>query len=265
MKLAAIPSETRVNPYARARFFSGGKDAVLIIHGFTGKTSEMVFLATHLNTAGFTVAVPRLPGHGTNGKDFLQSNRHQWLRHVTDTYLDLRAEYERVYVVGLSMGGVLAALIAAQLKPDGIALCAPAILVSRRDMFLTPILAPCIARWKIPYEPDSEDPVERELQQEYYGFQWIRPAAQLYKLMKESRRRLRDITCPTLTIVSTEDTVVPTAVAAFIEKRVASRHTHHVELTQSDHVLVDGVERERVASEIRRWFSEVRTEERAES
>jgi carboxylesterase len=262
MNLDRIPTHTTVNPFGRARFFPGGREAVMIIHGFTGRTSEMVFLATTLNTLGYTVSVPRLPGHGTNGRDFLQSNGHQWLRHVVDAYLDLRAAYERVYVVGLSMGGVLAALLAARFQPDAIALCAPALMVRRRNLFLTPLVGKLVPRWRIPYEPDSEEPVERELQMEYYAFQWVRPAAELYRLMKQAGRRLGDITAPVLTVVSEADETVPVGVADLIERRARQARTRRLVLVDSGHIIVDGVDRERVAAEIHGWFAATSAGER---
>lgn len=263
MNADRIPPETSVNPFGRARFFPGGSEAVLIIHGFTGRTSEMVYLAGALNDHGYTVSVPRLPGHGTNGRDFLQSDGDQWLRHVVDAYLDLRSEHERVYVVGLSMGGVLAALLGAQFEPDGLALCAPALIVRQWNMFLTPIIGRFVTHWPVPYEPDSEDPVERELQLEYYAFQWVRPASHLYRLMKSARRRLEYITAPTLTVVSAADKTVPPRVAELIDGRIASSRRRRVDLVESDHIVVNGVDREQVAEEIRAWFAATSAGERS--
>lgn len=263
MKVHHIPSDTRVNPFGRDRFFSGGREAVLVIHGFTGRTSEMVYLATELNNHGYTVWVPRLPGHGTNGRDFLQSDGDQWLRHVTDAFLQLRTDYERVYIVGLSMGGVLAALLAASFEPDALALCAPALRVRKWNLWLAPLLGRIIPRWRVPYEPDSEDPVERELELEYYAFQWVRPAGELYRLIRSARRRLPEITAPTLTIVSEADRTVPTAVTDLIERRTNARRTHRVHLVESGHVVVNDVDRGRVAEEIRAWFAATSGRERS--
>jgi carboxylesterase len=255
MKLKNIPSETAVNPFGRALFYPGGSEAVLIIHGFTGRTSEMAFLAGTLNDRGYTVSVPRLPGHGTNGQDFLQTDRHQWLRHVIDSYLNLRLEYDSVHVVGLSMGGVLAVLLASRFRPSSLTLCAPALLLRRKNIVLTPIVGRFISHWKVPYEPDSEDPIERELQLEYYAYQWVRPAAHLYALMRQARRRLPEVDAPTLTVISEADKMVPPSVADLIERCVATEQTRRLRLAESDHVLVNGVDREQVAEEIANWLS----------
>ena len=49
-------------------FLKGGENACLLIHGLTGSPSEMAYLAERLNTAGYTVKAPLLPGHGTDIK-----------------------------------------------------------------------------------------------------------------------------------------------------------------------------------------------------
>ena len=45
--------------------------AVLLVHGFTGYPGELVRPAEDLYEKGFDCFVPRLPGHGTTGKDFI--------------------------------------------------------------------------------------------------------------------------------------------------------------------------------------------------
>ena len=122
MRLQNIPNTTMVKPVFLPQFYEGGSTAVLIIHGYTGAPFEMSYLAERLNKAGFTVSVPRLPGHGTNGRDFLESGWKDWLRACVDAYLNLKAYYKTVYITGLSMGGVLTILLAAKFKPEKIIL-----------------------------------------------------------------------------------------------------------------------------------------------
>ena len=55
----------------------------------------------------------------------LNSNWHDWLRKSLESYLNLKSYYEKVYVIGLSMGGVLTALIAEKFEPEKIVLAAP--------------------------------------------------------------------------------------------------------------------------------------------
>ena len=62
---------TRVLKSALPLFLEGtnGK-AVLVQHGFNGYPTEMYGLAHRLHDEGYTVVVPRLPGHATSLADF---------------------------------------------------------------------------------------------------------------------------------------------------------------------------------------------------
>ena len=95
----------------------GGRKAVLGLHGFAGYPGELSLPSAVLHKAGYTVFVPRIPGHGTNGEDFNTTTHHDWIRRAVDAYEDLKAVYDQVYVMGHSMGGILALLLAQHYLP----------------------------------------------------------------------------------------------------------------------------------------------------
>ena len=90
----------------------GGDTGVLVLHGFTGNPSSMRPLAEFLAADGFTVSLPRLPGHGTSVADMMTTSWVDWTRAALEAYDDLAARTTRVAVVGLSMGGGLSAYVA---------------------------------------------------------------------------------------------------------------------------------------------------------
>jgi len=91
---------------------TGGDIGVLVLHGFTGNPSSVRPLAEFLAADGFTVSLPRLPGHGTSVADMMTTSWADWTGAVLDAYDDLAARTARVAVVGLSMGGGLSAYVA---------------------------------------------------------------------------------------------------------------------------------------------------------
>jgi carboxylesterase len=93
--------------------FPGGRHGALVLHGFTGSPYSMRGLATALAGAGFTVELPRLPGHGTAVADLEPTRYADWLAAAEKAYVDLAARVDDVIVVGLSMGGTLATALAA--------------------------------------------------------------------------------------------------------------------------------------------------------
>ena len=83
------------------------KKGVMIIHGFSSTTFETHPLAQFLSRKGFRVSARNLPGHGTTVEDCNATKYTDWLRFVEENLAELSAECDELYVVGLSMGGVL--------------------------------------------------------------------------------------------------------------------------------------------------------------
>lgn len=255
--MTSIPSDTRVSPSALSWWAPGrGRDAVLLVHGYTGVVEEMRYLGDRLCEAGFGVSIPRLPGHGTNHQDLLSVSWRDWYRRCFDEYLDLASSYDRVFVAGLSMGGLLALLLAAQLRVPRIALAAPALLATRSAIRIAPL-----AQYVVRYvgrassgSIDEPDPERRRLAAEYRERHWIGAVAQLRLLQRVTLSRLPGVTAATLTIVSEADRAVPTRVVDLVESRIRSVEKRHIVLERSGHVVVDDIEREWVADEIVEWF-----------
>ena len=99
----------------------GGPLGVLVLHGLTGTVSSVVDLARLCAQAGYSVLAPRLPGHGTSVEDLMTTGWADWSGTALAGYDDLRANCERVAIIGLSVGGGLAVHVAAQ-RPDVAAL-----------------------------------------------------------------------------------------------------------------------------------------------
>ncbi|MGQ9833790.1 MAG: alpha/beta hydrolase [Candidatus Villigracilaceae bacterium] len=115
---------SQILPTAEPFFFPGsGKNArvgCLVQHGFTGTPKEMRWLGEYLNGRGYTVCGMRLTGHATRPEDMIRSRWTDWLASVEDGYHLLHSSCEQVFLIGLSMGGVLALLAAAQLAVSGV-------------------------------------------------------------------------------------------------------------------------------------------------
>ena len=94
--------------------FAGSESGVLVLHGFTGNPASMRSIAERAALAGYTVELPRLPGHGTTIEDMMTTTWDDWSGAALDAYDELAERCERVAIVGLSMGGGLTAFIAEQ-------------------------------------------------------------------------------------------------------------------------------------------------------
>jgi carboxylesterase len=92
----------------------------LLIHGFTGTPKEMRWMGEYLSDLGFTSLGVRLTCHATQPEDMIRSRYTDWMASVEDGYHLLSGISDCIFLVGLSMGGVLALLMASQLKVAGV-------------------------------------------------------------------------------------------------------------------------------------------------
>jgi len=121
---------------------SGGKIGVLVIHGFGGSPVSVRPWAESFNNSGYSVSVPRLPGHGTNWQDLNSTAAADWFAVVEKSFTNLKAKSDHVFVAGFSNGGALA-LRLAQIRGseiEGLMLLNPIIHDRRIFMKLLPII-----------------------------------------------------------------------------------------------------------------------------
>jgi len=211
-----IGENCRVRKCARPIEYSDGNTrVVLCLHGFTGYPGEMAYPATRLKEAGWDVRVLRLSGHGTCGKDFSTSGVKDWRRQVADEWKNLSSQYDQVYILGHSMGGLLALDLAVRYPVVRIALMAPLIGIRKPGMwFYKPVS--CLIekrsyKWKsnpsFKFFDERDDDDDAFLGSEYWSWIWLRPLADLISLQSFTEKRLRHISGPVLAIFGETDTV----------------------------------------------------------
>lgn len=223
-------------PEARPLFHEGGPAGALVVHGFTGSPATMRPVADAFVDAGFTVSLPRLPGHGTTIEDMLTTGWSDWSAEVERAYGELAARCDKVVVVGLSMGATLTCWLAAR-HPEvaGIVIVNAAVRPYDTDTqaFLQAMIdagdeiAPGIGS-------DIADPDAHELA---YDGMPLRPLLSLAHAIDELQADLPRITCPVLLMNSAEDHVVePSAEVADHAARLLGGPVERLVLERSYHV-----------------------------
>lgn len=96
-----------------------GAPGVLLLHGAGDSPQSMRLLGEYLYAQGFAVMAPLLPGHGQRVQNFRHVDAAQWRDAALDAYDAFAAEHPWTGVVGLSMGGALAAITAAERSSVG--------------------------------------------------------------------------------------------------------------------------------------------------
>ena len=77
-------------------------------------------MGEYLNQQGFTCLGVRLAGHATHPEDMIRSRYTDWMASVEDGYHLLRGVTDNVFLVGLSMGGILSLLMSTRLEVKGV-------------------------------------------------------------------------------------------------------------------------------------------------
>ena len=95
----------------------GDRRGVLLIHGLTGTPAEMLLLGKRMHREGFTVHGVQLAGHCGDEADLLATGWRDWYASVEQAAIQLRGQVDHLFVAGLSMGALLALLLAAE-RPD---------------------------------------------------------------------------------------------------------------------------------------------------
>ncbi len=243
-------------PDAQPFSFEGGKTGVLVVHGFTGCTQSMRPLGEGLAKAGYTVLGPRLPGHGTSAEDMATRTWEEWTGEAEKALQELMERCDSVFVTGLSMGGTITCWLGERYA-DRIAGLMPINAAVARLNPLLPLTP--VAKYLLKTIPgvgsDIKDPSAKE---SCYDKVPVRAAAELYALMKTTRRDLSKITAPILVFASREDHVVPTANGPYIIEHVSSADKELVWLENSYHVATLDHDKELIVTrcvEFMRWIS----------
>lgn len=212
----------------------GSRTGVLLSHGFTGSPASMIPWARQLAGLGYTVRVPRLPGHGTTWKDMNHTRWRDWYGELDGALTELRQRCDQVVVAGLSMGGCLA-LRLAERRPDDVAalvLVNPVVNLARFDVKLVPAL-----QWIVPGLPGIGNDIKKSGADEIgYDKTPLKALASQLKMWKDVRANLASVTQPLLFFRSDDDHVVDITSKGVILDGVSSTVTEFVELKDSFHV-----------------------------
>ncbi len=212
----------------------GASTAVLLVHGFTGSPASMKPWAHFLADAGYSVSVPRLPGHGTKWQDMNLTRWQDWYDTVERAFEKLAASHAHVFVMGLSMGGTLTLTLAERKGAQiaGIVLVNASVLTERKDAKLLPVLSKVI-----PSFPGISNDIKKPDQDEIaYTKIPLKAAASLSQLWTLVRADIAKVTQPTLLFRSAVDHVVEASNAEFILNGISSTQKSEVVLPESYHV-----------------------------
>ena len=234
-------------------FFQGGKQGIVLVHGYTGAPGEMRLLGEYLHQQGLTVLGVRLAGHGTTPQDLNETKWQDWYKAVSDGVYRLQANCDRVSIVGLSMGGLLTIKAAAELPVAKAAILAAPIYVCDRSALYLPLLRFFI-RYLKKRQRQYQVPASYSV---CYHMMPVKPLSSLFELVDLCKKKyLQSIKIPCLVMQSKVEHTVKPASAQYIYDHLGTADKKLVWYHHSGHILTLDNERDDVFQKIYEFLME---------
>jgi carboxylesterase len=225
-----VPVLPGAEPYAH----DGSDVGVLLVHGFTSTPQSMRPWAEHLAAQGYTVRVPRLPGHGTTWQEMNRTRWEDWYAAADRELRSLRERCGTVFVGGLSMGGAIALALSIEHGPRvaGLVLVNPAVRFEDWRVRLVPALKHVVGS----LEAIANDIKKEGVTELAYDRTPLKAGHSQLVAWEGLVRDLPEVTQPVLLLRSAEDHVIPASSSALILSRISSEDVTEIVLQDSYHV-----------------------------
>ncbi|HSB65383.1 MAG TPA: alpha/beta fold hydrolase [Anaerolineales bacterium] len=223
-------------PTAEPFYFPGNNIGCLLIHGFTGAPKEMRWMGEYLRNLGYTVLGIRLAGHATQTEDMYRVTWRDWVASVEDGYCLLKGCVDKIFIIGLSMGGILSLLFASQNPVTGVvAMSTPFALPDDPRLPFIRIFAKLMPKMK----KGPADWHNLAAASDHVDYPYIPTPAiiQLRDLLAEMRSGLPSLKVPALIIHSKQDRGVSPHNAEQIIAALGSQDKQILWVENSGHVI----------------------------
>jgi len=247
-------------------FFPGNSVSALLIHGLTGTPFEMRYIAEQLAARGVRVRGVRLAGHAETPEALGAAASDNWYESVVNGLEELRQYREPIVAVGLSMGAVLSARLAADQGESisGLVMLAPSFFLPVSKTLalraLRGVLGSLVDSIYLynPRDSDIHDAAARSVHPSCH----LMPLSAPLKLLDLSavvKPMLPKITQPALVIHARNDHTCPMRRnLSYVLRHLGSVEKRAIELYESYHVITVDSEKELVAGEVAEFVERFR-------
>ncbi|MGZ3615105.1 MAG: alpha/beta hydrolase [Thermodesulfobacteriota bacterium] len=243
------------------------KAILLIVHGLAEHSGRYMNLVNHLVPLGYAVHGFDHPGHGKSDGTRVYVERFEDYTDTIKVYFDRMRPAKPVFLVGHSMGGLIAALylLDHQREMTGAVLSGPAVKVPGKITPTTVLvgkifsaLMPRFGLLGLDAEGVSRDPavVQAYINDPlvHSGKITARLAAEMLKAMQHISAQASKITLPIMIVQGTADRLVDPAGARMLYDAVGSADKEIKIYEGFYHEVFNEPERERVLHDVERWI-----------
>lgn len=232
------------------------KSVILFVHGFMGSKRQFYGLREALSGCGVDMLIHVLPGHEASLEEFLGTDAQIWQQSVDEAVIRLSDEYEKILLVGHSMGGLLSvnAAISEPEKVSGIvAIAFPIKIALKPQWVINNLKATRPAK-------EGEDPrvtaartmsgVTLENPARYLAS--VKQSLEFAKVRRASIKSIDSLKTPLTVINFRGDEIVSRRAAGFVKAKLPGARV--ISLNESYHFLFSDKDIERIAEEIKRML-----------
>jgi carboxylesterase len=240
--------------------------SALLVHGLTGTPYEMRYLGEQLAARGVRVRGVKLAGHAGTAEELGTAGYDNWYESAVKGLEELRQYGEPIVVIGLSMGAVLSARLAADQGESiaGVVLLAPAFFLPRttRVMLrgLRGLLGSMVETIYLFNSAGSD--IHDASAKSVHPTCRLMPLSAPMKLSDLSalvRPMLPRVTQPALVMHARRDHTCPMQKnLSYVMKHLGSNEKRAIELEESYHVITVDSEKERVVGEVAEFIERFR-------
>nr|WP_220127325.1 alpha/beta fold hydrolase [Halobacillus locisalis] len=212
----------------------------LFIHGFGGAPYELEPLYSIIKErTDWELRLPILPGHDKNesldGREYME-----WVSKAEKELEDLTFSCDTIYVIGYSMGGVIASYLSTKYNVSKLVLLS----TSAHYIDVTQLAEDT---WKMAKDAARGDLLENDLFQRYIrrmGSTPISASLEFQKLVDDLRPYFEKVDAPTLVLQGGEDGLLPPKSAEYIYESIQSEDKTLHFLPRSKHMLCYGPDKD---------------------
>lgn len=233
-------------------YLAGGEDAVLLLHSFTSTTRDMKKLAKFLQAQQFSCYVAAYDGHGLQPEEILRYSPADWWQNVLAGYNFLKSRAQRVFVVGVSLGGIFALRLAEQQHIDGLVIMSVPQQRTANELFER------VMYYANNYKKLIRTPAE-QLQQELGALLEtdLTPLHSFSDVIRDTMTQLPTITAPIAIKYGERDENLYETSANFIAQHVSSATKHVQAYANSSHLMTLSKDQQQLYEDISTFLKQL--------
>lgn len=224
----------------------------LIIHGFAGAPQEVSYIEAHIKKKNWLVYSPELPGHDGTKEGLKSVTYKHWLYKAKIALEELMERCDKVYLIGFSMGGMIASFLAARYPVERL------VLLSSAAYYLNPKqIVQDVKGWFLEgIRGEMDDDNLYKFYKEKVTRTPVTATIEFAKMIRKLRPHLNKIEAPTLIIQGESDGLVPQKSAEYIYDQIQSDEKKLYFFPDAKHYIWFGEHKNRLLEEIDAFFSE---------